>query len=115
MKRSLAVGFLMVLFSLSMHAAQSSVKVLLSTPVQVGATTLPEGDCKVTWTGSGPDVQLTLEAGRQKPVTVTAHLVEKKSNSRSVTTNEVGGVQVLEQIVLEKMTLVLAPAQGSGN
>jgi hypothetical protein len=115
MKRSLAVGFLMVLFSLSMHAAQSSARMLLSGPVQVGATTLPAGDCKVSWTGSGPDVQLTLVAAGQKSVTVTAHLVEKKSASRSLTTNTVKGVEVLQEIVLEKETFVLAPTQGSGN
>jgi hypothetical protein len=114
MKRFMMLGFLTVLFSLSLHAAQNVSKVVFHTPTQVGSTTIPAGDYKLTWTGNGPDVQLTLEAHGQKPVTVPARLVEVKSANRSLETNTVNGVEVLQKIVFEKMTLVLSTGQGSG-
>ena len=115
MKRSLALGFLMVLFSLSMHAATNSQKVFLSGPIQVGATTLPAGDCKLTWTGSGADAQLTFQVSGQKPVTMPVEAIEKKSTYHAVQTNKVNGVEVLQTVILEKVTFNLKPAPVSGN
>jgi hypothetical protein len=117
MNRFLMLGFLTVLFSLSLHAAQNASKVTFLTPLQVGTTTLPAGDYKATWTGNGPDVQLTLEVldvRGQKPVTVPAHLVVVKSSSRSVETNTVNGKNTLQKIILKEITLVLSPAGASG-
>jgi hypothetical protein len=115
MKRSLALGFLIALFSLSVHAATNSQKVILSGPIQVGTATLPAGDCKLTWTGTGANAQLTLQARGQKPVTVAVDAVEKKSTYHAVQTNKVNGVEVLQSIILEKVTFDLKPAPVSGN
>ena len=115
MKRFLMLAFLTVLFSLSLQAAQNPPKVVLPAPVRVGSTILPAGDCKVTWTGSGPDVQLTLEVRGQKPVTVPARLTEVKNSQRSLQTNTVNGVEVLQKILLDKVTLDLGTGQSSGN
>jgi hypothetical protein len=114
MKRFMMLGFLTVLFSLSLHAAQNASNVTFHSPMQVGSTTLPAGDYKATWTGNGPDVQVTLDAHGQKPVTVPARLVAVKSSNRSLEINTVNGVDILQKIVLEKLTLVLSTGTTSG-
>jgi len=115
MKRSLAFGFLMVLFSLSLHAAQNSQKVFLTAPTRVGAATLPAGECKLTWAGSGADVQLTFAVKGQNPVTVPAEVVEKKSGVHAMETSTVNGVDVLHAVILDKVTFVLRSSSVSGN
>jgi len=114
MKRFMMLGFLTVLFSVSLHAAQNASNVTFHSPMQVGSTTLPAGEYKATWTGSGPDVQLTIETRGQKSVTVPARLDTVKSSYRSLETNDVNGVTVLQKIVLEKLTLVLSAGKSSG-
>jgi len=114
MKRFMMLGFLTVLFSLSLHAAQNTSNVVFHAPIQVGSTTLPAGDYKATWTGNGADVQVTLDARGQKPVTVPARLVAVKSSNRSLEINTVNGVDILQKIVFEKLTLVLSSGQAAG-
>ena len=46
MKRIFALVFLMVLCSLSLHAAQNTLKVTLAAPTKVGNATLPVGEVK---------------------------------------------------------------------
>ncbi len=103
-----------VLFSLSLHAAQNASTVTFHSPMQVGSTTLPAGEYKATWTGNGPDVQVTIERHGQTPVTVPAQLVVVKSANRSLETNDVNGATVLQKIVFEKLTLVLSAGKASG-
>ena len=115
MKRIFALVFLMVLCSLSLHAAQNSLKVTLAAPTKVGTATLPVGDCKITWVVSGAEAQLTFQTPGQKPLTVPAQVVDAKSFNHALQTDTVKGENVLQSVILEKMTFVLAPGQISGN
>jgi hypothetical protein len=115
MKRFFAIGFMMVLFSLSLHAAESSYKVDLAAPTRVGATTLPAGNCKISWVVSGAEAQLTFRCEGQKPVTLPVQVVEEKSDSHELEIDSVKGVQVLRSVVLLNMKLVLHPSEGAGN
>jgi hypothetical protein len=116
MKRSLTFAFLIVMSSLSLHAAKNSQTVTLLTPVHVGAIVLPAGNCKVSWTGTGSDVQLTLDVKGQNPVTVPAHIVAQTSpGHNSVATTNVNGAEVLQAVGMEKLTLVLDGNKATGN
>ncbi len=114
MKR--AFGYALILASLSVpaFAASNSQNLTLNTPVKVGTTELPAGDYKVSWTGTGSAVQVTFAQKGKSPVTVPAQAVEQKNGHVGTLTNEVGGVNVLKAIQLNKLTLNLAGATASG-
>jgi hypothetical protein len=117
MKRVLGCALILGLLSVPGFAASNSKNVNFPEKLTVGTTQLPAGDYKVTWTGTGPTVQVSLE---QKNVThpltatVPAQLVEVQNGHTGLTINNNNGVSTLEQIQLNKINLVLAgaPAQG---
>ena len=115
MKRFFAIGFMMVLFSLSLHAAESSLKATLTAPTRVGNTTIPAGEFKITWVVNGTEAQLTFHCSDKKPITVPAQVVEEKSDTHGVQIDTVWGVQVLESVVLLDKKFVLHPSEGTGN
>lgn len=114
MKRLFTYAMLAALVSVPAFAAKNSQSITLSETVKVGSTQLTAGDCKVSWTGAGPDVQVTLQQKGKAPVTIAAKLVPAKHNNNGVTTNSQGGVDVLEAIELNNVSLVLQPSQVSG-
>ncbi|MGB6687643.1 MAG: hypothetical protein WBE76_07350 [Terracidiphilus sp.] len=114
MKRFLGCALIVALFSVPALAAGKSQNVSFSTAVKVGSTQIPAGDYKLTWTGSGPNVQITIAKSGTPAVTVPARIVEQNHNSEAVVTDTAGGANVLESIELSHLTLVLEnpPAQG---
>ncbi|MGA2849384.1 MAG: hypothetical protein ABSE46_10335 [Terracidiphilus sp.] len=116
MKRILGLVFMMALCSLSLHAAQNSLKVTLAAPTKVGNATLPVGEVKISWVVSGSEAQLTFQpSGQQKAVTLPAQVQDVKSYNHALQTDTVKGENVLQSVILEKMTFVLAPSAISGN
>jgi hypothetical protein len=109
MKR-IGVGLLAVLFSLSAYAAKNSQTVVLTEAVQVGSTQLPAGPVKVSWTGTGSNAQVTLVANKKSPITFPAQVVDEKHPEVSVTTDNINGVKVLQEVNLENVKLVLRTA-----
>ncbi len=109
-------GFALILASLSVPAlaAKNSQSVTFVSPVKVGATQLPAGDYKISWTGAGPSVQVTIADKSKNTVTVPAKLVDAKNGHVAVLTNSVGGVSVLETIQLDKLSLVIGSATAAG-
>jgi hypothetical protein len=109
-------GYALILASLSVPAfgAKNSQNVTLSAPVKVGTTQLAAGDYKVTWTGTGPAVQLTIAQKGKTPVTVPAKVVDVKNGHVAVQLNHVNGVDVLESIQLDNMTLQITGATTTG-
>ena len=87
-------GFALIVASLSVPAlaAKNSQNVTFNDPVKVGSTQLPAGDYKVSWTGTGTDVQVTIADKDKKTVTVPAKIVDAKNGHVAVLTNTVGGV-----------------------
>lgn len=106
MKRLVGFALLGLLCALPVIAAPNSQNMTLPAPVQVSSTTLPAGTYKVTWTGSGASAQVTLEKKGVPPVTMTAKIVEQKSNQTFVSTKTENGQQVLESISFRNLTLV---------
>jgi len=114
MKRLFGFALILALFSVPAFAGNKSQSVNLAAAATVGSTQLPAGNYKVTWTGSGSSVQVSLTQGKKTIVTVQAKAVEQKNNQTGVTTDTQGGVSVLRSIQLDSVSLVLQDAQASG-
>ncbi len=114
MKRFL--GYVLVLGSLVVpaFAAKNSQSLTLTTPVTVGTTQLPAGDYKVTWTGTGSNVQVTIAQKGKATVNVAAKLVDAKNGHVGIITDTVNGATVLQTIELNNANLVLAGAAAQG-
>src|SRR5664279_2534509 len=86
MKRFASLILLSTLIAVTAFAASDgSGKIRLDSAVKVGATELPAGDYKVTWTGSGANTEVTLTQGKTK-VTAPAQVVEVRRNCDGVST-----------------------------
>jgi hypothetical protein len=117
MKRALGCALLLGIISIPGFAASNSKNVNFPNATTVGTTPLPAGDYKVTWTGAGPSVQVKivqLNAYHPLTVTVPAKLEMQNSGHIGLTTKSENGTDLLEQIDLNKVTLIFsaAPAQG---
>ncbi|HEY1576020.1 MAG TPA: hypothetical protein VGF82_02995 [Terracidiphilus sp.] len=113
MKRLFGCALMLTLAVAPALAAKNSQSISLASPVKVGTTNLAAGDCKVTWTGEGDTVQVTL-AGHGKSITVPAKLVAEKNNHKGYTVNSQGGADELQTIQLNNITLRLVSAPASG-
>ena len=117
MKRILSFSMFLALLAVPAFAASNSQSVNVPEAVTVAGTQLPAGNYKVTWTGSGASVQVTLkqqDVRTPATATVQAKLVDKKNDHAGVTTNNIGGVNTLEVIQLSHADLVLGSAPSSG-
>ena len=113
MKRLFGYALMLTLVAAPAFAAKNSQSVNLATAVKVGSTELSAGDAKVTWTGTGDNVQVTI-AQNGKSITVPAKLVEEKHAHKGYLVNNVGGSQQLESIQLSNVSLQLESATASG-
>ncbi|MGP0073251.1 MAG: hypothetical protein ACLPWF_15135 [Bryobacteraceae bacterium] len=108
-------GFALLLALLSIPAfAKNTQSITLDNSVKVGSTQLPAGDYKITWTGTAPNVQVTIAAKGKASVTVPAKLVDAKNGHVALQTNTVNGVQILQGIQLDNVSLMLTGATASG-
>ena len=114
MKRFLAYALILGAFAIPALAAKNSETVSIVQPVKVGSTQLAAGDYKVSWTGSGSAVQVTIERRGIAPVTVPAKMVDTKNNHVGVVTDSRSGANVLQSIELSKFNLVLTGATAQG-
>jgi hypothetical protein len=113
MKRFLGSVVLLALSS-SLAYAKNSQTVNIGETITVGAAQLAPGDYKVSWTGTGPEVQVTLSRYGKAVVTVPAKVVEQRNVTPSVSTHSQGGVTLLESIGLSDMSLVIESAPTTG-
>lgn len=98
-------------------AATKAQSLIFRDPVTVGATKLPAGEYKITWSGTGSNVQVTLEQkGSQHPATASApaKLVDAKHDRVSFITSTQGNVLTLETVQLKDASLQFTPAPASG-
>jgi hypothetical protein len=114
MKRFLGLAIILTSFSLPALAAKNSESISITDPVKVGATQLPAGNYKVSWTGVGSNVQVTIAEKGKASVTVPAKVVEAKNGHVAVLTNSVRGAEVLESIQLDNLSIVLTGSTAAG-
>jgi hypothetical protein len=113
MKRFFGFALTLVLFAAPAFASKKPPTVTIPAAVQVGSTQVPAGDYTLTWTGSGSNVQATLAQNGKAVVAFSATEIDGKSN-QGVETHAQGGVQILDRIQLNNVTLVLGGAPHSG-
>jgi hypothetical protein len=114
MKRFFSYALIVAAFSVPALAAKNSQSITLDNAVKVGATQLSAGDYKVTWTGTAPNVQVTIAAKGKTSVTVPATVVDAKNGHVALQMNSVNGVEVLQGIQLSNVTLTLTGTTSSG-
>ena len=117
MKRSFGIAIIAAILAVPAFAASNSQTVTLPGGYTVGATKLPAGNYKVSWTGTAPNVQVTLEQKNSpNPVTATvpATLAEQKHDHTQLLTNNQAGVVKLQSIQLKDVTLTLAGSPAPG-
>jgi hypothetical protein len=114
MKRLFGYALMLTLTAAPAFAAKNSQSVNFAAPVKVGSTEIPAGDVKVTWNGTGDNVQVTLAAQNGKTLTIPAKLVEEKHEHKGYIVNREGGADQLQTIQLSKVSLQLEGATASG-
>jgi len=114
MKRFFAFAVILASLSVTAFAAKNSQNVTVSSPVMVGKTELPAGDYKVSWTGSGANVQVTFAERGKTPVTVPAKIVEAKNGHVALLTNTENGANVLQAVQLDNLSIMLTGSSASG-
>jgi hypothetical protein len=117
MKRFFGFAVLISLLSVPAFAAKNEQSVNFVNTVTVGATKVPAGQYKISWTGTAPNVQVTLvQQDTRHPVTVTApaRIVDEKHNQVQFTTSDQSGATKLEQLQLKSISLVFTNSPASG-
>jgi len=113
MKRLFGYALMLTLAIAPAMAAKNSQTITLGQNVKVGSTDIPAGNVKVSWTGTGDAVQVTLAASG-KSITVPAKLVSEKNGHKGYVVNNKGGVDELETIQLNDISLQLQGGTASG-
>jgi len=113
MKRFFGYALMLALTAAPVMAAKNSQSINLSQNVKVGTTDIPAGNVKVTWTGTGDAVQVTLTASG-KSITVPAKLVTEKNGHKGYVVNNKAGVDELQTIQLNDVSLQLQSPASSG-
>ena len=113
MKRLFGYALMLTLMAAPAFAAKNSSSVNFGSPVKVGTTEIPAGDCKVTWNGTGENVQVTL-AENGKTLTIPAKLVAEKHNHKGYVVSRQGGADQLQTIQLSDVSLQFETATASG-
>ncbi|MGA8086083.1 MAG: hypothetical protein WCA10_02180 [Terracidiphilus sp.] len=113
MKRLFGYALMLTLTAAPALAAKNSQSLNFASPVKVGTTEIPAGDCKVTWNGTGDNVQVTL-AENGKTLTIPAKLVAEKHTHKGYVVSRESGVDQLQTIQLSNVSLQFEGATASG-
>jgi hypothetical protein len=117
MKRLLYSAAILALISVPAFAAKNSKSVTLPEAVTVGSNQLPAGDYKVTWTGTGSNVQVTLtqtDKYAAQSTTVTAKVIEGSESHTGFAVDHQGNVNTLENLQFGKTTITFVGAPANG-
>ena len=116
MKRLIYSAVILALVSIPAFAAKNQSSISFPEAVTVGSTQLPAGDYKITWTGDGQNVQVSLEQKGKgaAPAVATAKAVPQSESHTGFTVERVGSVNQLQTLQLGKTTLVFTSAPAVG-
>lgn len=113
MKRFFGIAMMLFMIAAPAFASPKPSTVDITEKVMVGTTAVPAGSYKVTVTGSGPIVQVTLTQKNKTIATFSAKQVDEKGNP-SVLTSSQGGVVTVQKIILSKSSLTVEGAAQPG-
>ena len=117
MKRFSYCALILALLSAPAFAAKNTQTVNFSDAVKVGSSQLPAGDYKVSWDGTGSNIQVTLEQkGVSHPATatVTAKIEPSKNTRNGFILNTQGGANTIETLQFTKYNVIFTPAPAQG-
>ena len=86
-------------------------RITLGSHITVGSTAFEPGQCTVSYDDSGATVQVTLNQNDKATVTVPATLVKADHPYVALTTKTVDGVNRLNEIQLDHVSLVFEGAE----
>jgi hypothetical protein len=112
MKKAILSASVLVLASISAFAAKNPT-IDIPEDVKVGSTLIPAGGYNLFITGTGPEVQVTINQGKKAVVSFAAKEVQVKGLT-SISTEGSGKDPVLQSIQLHDFDLVLQDAPQSG-
>jgi hypothetical protein len=112
MKKTLLFALVLALVSLPAFAAKNP-SINIPEDVKVGSTFVPAGNYSLTITGTGPEVQVTLNQGKKTIASFSAKEVQEKGLT-GISANDSGKVPTLAGIQLHDVSLVLDDAPRSG-
>ncbi len=113
MKRFFGYALMVVLFAAPAFGGNKPQTVVIPEKVLVGSAQLAAGTYKVTYTGTGSGVQVTLTQNQKPVLTFPAKVVEGK-NSLGLTTEHRNGATALVSIQLSDASLEVEGATQSG-
>jgi hypothetical protein len=115
MKRSVSFAMMLTLLSAPAFAGKNSETVNIPAPMKAGSIQLTAGDYDVTWTGTGPNIQVTFTSVQNHKIlaTVPAQIVVESNKHEGLDTNTQGSVETLESIRMKNATLVFSAAPSS--
>ena len=76
MKKSLAILTAFVILAGVALAANNGGALVVRETTQINGKTLPAGEYKVRWEGTGPSVQITILAGKKEVITTNGAVKE---------------------------------------
>ena len=115
MKRSVGFAMMLTLLSAPAFAGKNSETVNIPAPMKAGSAQLAAGNYDVTWTGTGPNIQVTFTSLQNHKIlaTVPAQLVVGSNKNEGLVTDTHEGVQTIESINTRNATLVFSPLPSS--
>jgi|SRR6516225_1863247 hypothetical protein len=114
MKRLFGSLFILVLISMPAFAAKNSEGVTFAKTIQVGSTQVPAGNYTVSWTGTDADAKVTITQNGKAVATFPAKIQNQKNPYASLNTKTVNGVDILQTIQLDKVSLIVSDASSTG-
>jgi len=111
-------AFLLItlVFATSLFAAsKNSATIVLRDSVSVGASKLPAGEYKVTWTDPGADSKVTFAQGKTTVAVIPATIVAGQNASVSVLTATQGSTLVLNGLRLKTADVTFGNNAKSGH
>jgi len=113
--KSLVLGLTLLLASGAFAATKANLQ--LADAVTVNGTQLKAGDYKLTWEGSGPNVELSITQGNNVVAKVPAHLVELQKaapQSAAITQKNNSGPNSLTAVRFQGKKIALELGEASG-
>ena len=106
MKRIFGFALMVAMIAAPAFGSNKPQTFVVPRGVQIGTAHLPAGTYKISYTGTGSAVQVTITQGKKSVATFPAKVVEGK-NIPGVTTDTSGGAEKLISIQLDKLSLEL--------
>jgi preprotein translocase subunit SecB len=113
MKKALLFAIVLATASIPAIAAKKDQSINIPMDVQVGSTLVHAGDYTLSITGTGPDVQVTINRGSKAVASFSATEVQSKGLT-GISALPSGKVPTLAGIQLHDVNLVLQSAPHSG-